>query len=66
MLLEVILLVEDMEVHPVEDGLSTPSYPMEEEVVEDMDHPSGRGGLLIHLVEDMVGPLVVMVDQVEV
>ena len=55
-----------MEVHPVEDGLSTPSYPMEEEVVEDMDHPSGRGGLLIHLVEDMVGPLVVMVDQVEV
>lgn len=71
-LLEVMLLVEDhlledMEVHPVEDCLSTPSYPhlMEEKVVEDMDHLSGRGGLLIHLVEDMVGPLVVMVDQVE-
>ena len=42
MLLEVILLVEDMEVHPVENGLSTPSYPhlMEEKVVEDMDHLS--------------------------
>ena len=63
-LVEEAMVVDLLVDHLVEAGLSTPSYNPQEvgEVVIVL--PSGRDGLLIHLVQDLVMEEAV-VDQVE-